>query len=252
MNAVQVVLLSIIEGITEFLPVSSTGHLILASKLLRIQTTEFTKSFEIFIQLGAIMAVVTLYWRMLLGNRKLWVPLIMAFIPTAIVGFTLYPYIKGYLLDNTLVTTISLFVGGLVLIGFEKIYTEKSERLTWQRALMIGMFQSLSVVPGVSRAAATIIGGLSAGLSRKEAVEFSFLLALPTMAAATGLDLVKSAGTFDPNQFGILALGFCIAWFTAYFTVKLFLAYIKTHTFISFGVYRVILALVFWLFVGIS
>ena len=137
MNAVQVVLLSIIEGITEFLPVSSTGHLILASKLLRIQTTEFTKSFEIFIQLGAIMAVVTLYWRMLLGNRKLWVPLIMAFIPTAIVGFTLYPYIKGYLLDNTLVTTISLFVGGLVLIGFEKIYTEKSERLTWQRALMI-------------------------------------------------------------------------------------------------------------------
>ena len=251
MNVIQEILLSIIEGITEFLPISSTGHLILASKILDIQVTEFTKSFDIFIQLGAIMAIATLYWKTLFTNKKLWLPLFAAFVPTALVGFTLYPFIKGYLLDNTFVTTMSLFIGGLVLISFEKIYKQKSEPLTWQRALMIGLFQSISVIPGVSRAAATILGGMTVGLTRFEAVEFSFLLALPTMAAATGLDLVKSAGSFEPNQFLTLGLGFIVSWVTAYLTVKALLAYIKTHTFIAFGVYRVVLALAFWLFVGV-
>lgn len=245
MNILQAVVLSIIEGITEFLPISSTGHLILASKLLNIPSTEFTKSFEIFIQLGAIMAVATLYFRSLLTNRKLWLPLVAAFLPTAIVGFTFYPFIKRFLLDNTLITAVNLFIGGLVLIGFERVHKEKSEVLIWQRALIIGMFQSISIFPGVSRAAATIIGGLAIGLSRKEAVEFSFLLALPTMAAATALDLVKSGASFSQSEVWLLGIGFISAWITAYFTVKTFLAFIKTNSFISFGVYRLIAAGVF-------
>lgn len=252
MSFEHVAVLSIVEGITEFLPISSTGHLILASKLLGIAPTEFTKSFDIIIQLGAIMAVATMYWKKLLTQKTLWFPLMVAFVPTALVGFTLYPIIKGYLLDNTLITVASLFVGGLILIGFEMLHKEKSLSLTWQRALIIGVFQALSIVPGVSRAAATIVGGLIVGLSRKEAVEFSFLLALPTMAAATGLDLVKNAGTFQPNQFIVLGLGFAVSWITAYITVKTFLSYITTHNFTAFGIYRVVLAVAFWFFVGIS
>ena len=252
MSIIHAIILAVIEGITEFLPISSTGHLILASKLLAIQTTEFTKSFEIFIQLGAIMAVTTLYWHTLVTNRKLWLPLISAFIPTAFVGFTFYPFIKGYLLDNSLITTVSLFIGGIVLIGFERWHKETSELLTWQRACVIGLCQSVSIIPGVSRAAATIIGGLMTGLSRKEAVEFSFLLALPTMMAATGYDLMKSAGSFQQDQYMLLAIGFIGSWITAYLTVKAFLRYIQTNTFISFGVYRVVLSLAFWAFVGIS
>ncbi|OGG23802.1 undecaprenyl-diphosphatase [Candidatus Gottesmanbacteria bacterium RIFCSPLOWO2_01_FULL_43_11b] len=247
MSSFQAIVLSIIEGITEFLPVSSTGHLILASKLLHIQPTEFTKSFEIFIQLGAIMAVATLYGRVLLINRKLWLPLISAFIPTAIVGFTFYPLIKTYLLESTTITTISLFVGGFVLIFFERIGFKKDKTLTWQNAIIIGLCQSVSIIPGVSRAAATIVGGLAIGLPRKEAVEFSFLLALPTMAAASGLDLIKSAGNFTQSELWILVVGFIGAWVVAHVTIKAFLRFIKTNTFTSFGVYRILLALIFWL-----
>lgn len=252
MDAIHAIILSVIEGVTEFLPVSSTGHLILASKLLGIPQTEFIKSFEIFIQLGAIMAIASLYLRTLITNRKLWLPLFAAFLPTAIVGFTLYPFIRNYLLDNAFITTVNLFIGGLILIGFEHVHKEKSETLTWQRALVIGIFQSISIFPGVSRAAATIIGGLVLGLSRKDAVEFSFLLALPTMAAASGYDLLKNAGSFQQDQYIFMAIGFIGAWITAYITVKAFLAFVQTHTFTFFGVYRVALALAFWLLVGVS
>lgn len=255
MNLIHAIILSIIEGITEFLPISSTGHLILASKLLEVASTEFTKSFEIFIQLGAIMAVTTLYWKTLITKKSLWLPLMAAFVPTAIVGLTLYPVIKGYLLENTQITVVSLFVGGLFIIGFEKYRTLDSGSgagMTIKKAIIIGLFQSLSVIPGVSRAAATILGGMTAGLTRVEAVEFSFLLALPTMAAAVGLDLVKSAQTFEPHQYMILGLGFIVSWITAFLTVKALLAYVKTHTFTAFGVYRVILALAFAWFVGTS
>lgn len=252
MNILQAVVLSIIEGVTEFLPISSTGHLMLATKLLGLAPTEFAKSFEIFIQLGAIMAVATLYWRTLLTKKSLWLPLMAAFAPTAIVGFTLYPMIKGYLLEHTQVTVVSLAIGGLIIIGYERFFRGTPTPITWQRALIIGVFQSLSIIPGVSRAATTILGGMTVGLTRFEAVEFSFLLALPTMAAAVGLDLIKSAGTFEPNQFVILGIGFIVSWVTAFLTVKALLAYVKTHTFTAFGVYRVVLALAFWWFVGTS
>lgn len=251
MSIFHAAILSVIEGVTEFLPVSSTGHLILAAKLLGVSGSEFAKSFEIFIQLGAIMAVISLYWRTLLTNKKLWLPIGAAFLPTAVVGFTLYPFIKEALLGNTAVTTISLFVGGLFLIAFERWHRSTSSPLTWKKALIIGVCQSVSIIPGVSRAAATIIGGLSVGLSRKEAVEFSFLLALPTMTAATGLDLLKSAHAFSTNEVGLLAVGFVISWVTALVVVKAFVRFVTRATFIGFGYYRIGVALLFWLLTSV-
>lgn len=253
MNIFHAIILSIIEGVTEFLPISSTGHMILASKILNIPQTEFAKSFEIIIQFGAILAVATLYIQTLLTNKKLWKSLILAFLPTAIIGFTLYPFVKGYLLENTLITTLSLFIGGIILIGFEK-WNKLNSRpitpstLTPKNALTIGLFQSISIIPGVSRAAATIIGGMLTGLSKTDAVEFSFLLALPTMAAATGLDVIKNRELFTQGNIGMLLLGCTVAYITAWITVKKFLTYVKTHSFASFGVYRIVLAVFFALY----
>ena len=200
MSLVHVFILSLVEGITEFLPISSTGHLILASRLLGIYTTEFTKTFEIAIQLGAIMAVVFLYFKKFTQSVDLYKKLFIAFIPTAVVGFILYPFIKGYLLGSSQVVVWSLFLGGIVLILFEKYHkpTVHPASPAGRRSLstvhyfVIGLFQSISVIPGVSRAAATIIGGLLTGLKRETATEFSFLLAVPTMFAATSLDIYNS------------------------------------------------------------
>ena len=207
MTIIQALILSVIEGVTEFLPVSSTGHLILAGSLLKIPSTDFVKSFEIAIQLGAILAVVGLYWQKLFTNTKLWLPLIAGFLPTAAVGLVGYSFIKHNLLGNTTVVLWSLGIGGGVLLFIDKLVGGKQKSLTtlsWKDAVVIGAFQAISVVPGVSRAAATIIGGLVAGLERKLAVEFSFLLAIPTMMAATGLDLVKSGWGFSSSEWLLL------------------------------------------------
>jgi undecaprenyl-diphosphatase len=255
MDVFQVIILSLVEGITEFLPISSTGHLILASDLMKISQTEFVKSFEVIIQLGAILAVVVLYARTLLTNKKLWLKLLTAFVPTAILGFTLYKLIKEFLLGNVAVTLWMLFLGGIVLIIWEKFYQEqphhleKIEQLSYKKAFLVGLCQAISMVPGVSRSAATIIGGLSVGLKRKAAVEMSFLLAIPTMAAATGLDLVKSDFHFSANEWGLLTLGFVGAFVTALLAVKYFLRYVAKHTFVAFGVYRIVLVILFWLFI---
>jgi undecaprenyl-diphosphatase len=255
MDIIQAIILGIVEGITEFLPISSTGHLVLVSELLKIQQTEFVKSFEVIIQLGAILAIVIIYFKRLWQNRKLWPIIAIAFIPTAIVGFTLYPLIKNVLLGNTQITLWALFIGGIVLIIWEKFYKEKEhhlkevEQLSYKKALLVGVFQSLSVIPGVSRAASTIIGGLTVGLTRKAAVEMSFFLAVPTLAAATGLDLIKSEFNFSANEWIILSIGFIAAFITALFAVKFFLKYIADHTFVAFGIYRIVLAIAFWIFV---
>ena len=257
MDIFQAIILAIIEGVTEFLPISSTGHMILAADLLGIAESNFLKSFEIIIQLGAILAVCLMYLKFLLKNPKIWIKLIVAFLPTAIVGLVLYKYIKMYLLGNTAVVLWSLFIGGVILIVWEYMFSNYGKRgnerqgfgiehLSFKRVFVVGVFQSLSVVPGVSRAAATIIGAMSVGLSRRAAVEFSFLLAVPTMFAATGLDLVKSSFSFSPPEWGILGLGFAGAFVTALVTVKYFLRFVEKHTFVSFGVYRILLALLFW------
>lgn len=242
MTLIQVIILSIVEGITEFLPISSTGHMILASTLLHIRETDFVKSFEIIIQLGAILAVLILYWKKLLWNAYV----AIAFIPTAIIGLVLYTYIKDILLGNPWVVVWSLGIGGVLLILLEKFQKEKQRPMSLLDAFLIGCAQSLSVIPGVSRAAATIVGARLLGVGRENAVEFSFLLAIPTMAAATGLDLLKSGGNFTGGQYELLAVGFIGAFITALITVKWFIGFVKTHTFIPFAIYRILAALAFY------
>lgn len=252
MNFFEAIVLSIVEGISEFLPISSTGHLILASDVLKITQTNFVKDFEIIIQLGAILAIVFIYWNSLFKSAILWKKVFTAFIPTGIVGFILFKFIKSFLLGNLYITLISLFIGGLLLIILELIYKEKEhhvetiENISYKNAFLIGIFQSIAVIPGVSRSAATIIPALFLGTKRKAAAEFSFLLAVPTMLAATSLNLVKSNFSYSANEWLILFTGFSGAFITAFIVVKWFLKYIKTHTFIPFGVYRIALALIFW------
>lgn len=253
MNIMDSAILGIVEGITEFLPISSTGHLILASHLLKLQQTEFLKSFEIAIQLGAILSVVVLYGRRFLTDLNVLKRVVVAFIPTAVIGLVLYKIIKKFLLSNSSVVLWSLLLGGIFLIVFELLYREKKDALddmasiSYPQAFIIGLFQSIAVIPGVSRAAATIVGGLFLRLKRKTIVEFSFLLAVPTMGAAVALDLMKSAGSFSGSDFMFLAVGFFVSFIVAILAIKLLLEFIKNNNFIPFGVYRIIIALSFLL-----
>jgi undecaprenyl-diphosphatase len=253
MNILHALIFGLVEGITEFLPISSTGHLMLTARFLQISQSEFVKSFEIAIQLGAILSVVVLYWSRLKRSREIWKRLLVAFMPAALIGAALYKVIKGYLLGNAEVVLWSLFVGGLFLIVFELFYREKKNAveelsvISYPQAVVIGLFQSLAIIPGVSRAAATIIAGLALGLKRKTIVEFSFLLAIPTMLAATALDLLKSAQTFKPQEFVLLVVGFIVSFTVAIIAIKFLLAFIKRHNFISFGIYRIVIAVLFWL-----
>ena len=255
MTPLQAFILAIVEGISEFLPISSTGHLVLASEILKIEQTEFVKSFEIFIQLGAILAVVFLYWKTLLTKKAVLERVFVAFLPTAFLGFTLYKIVKQILLGNTLITLAALLGGGIFLIVLELFYKEKQhhaqsiEQITIRKAFIIGLFQSFSMIPGVSRSAATIVGGLLLGTKRRAAVEFSFLLAIPTMLAATGLDLIKSNLEFTSNELTLLAIGFIGSFVVALFAVKFFLQFIQNNTFIPFGIYRIIVTILFFLFV---
>jgi undecaprenyl-diphosphatase len=252
MDATQAVIFGIVEGITEFLPISSTGHLMLTAHVLGLDQTAFLKSFEIVIQFGAILSVVVLYWRSLLVNREIGKRVIAAFIPTGILGLLLYKIVKKYLLSSSTVVLWALLIGGILLIVFELLHKEKEDtvddlsKIPYRTSIIIGLFQALAMVPGVSRSASTIVGGLVLGLKRKTIVEFSFLLAVPTMLAATGLDLVKNLGDFSIDQIHFLSIGFVVSFFAALGGVKYLLAFIKKHTFIPFGVYRILLVIVFW------
>lgn len=251
MNIFQAIILSLVEGITEFLPISSTGHLILASRLLGISQTEFVKSFEIAIQLGAICAVIILYSGTLVKKFNIWKRVIFAFIPTGILGFIFYRAVKHFLLGNLNVVIFSLFFGGVFMLVLENYFAKKKrsnsiEELSTGKAFVVGAVQSISMIPGVSRAAATIFGGLGVGLDRESAVAFSFLLAVPTMLAATGLDLIKSGFAFSPNDFALLAVGFIGAFASAMATIKYLINFVKSHSFRVFAYYRIILAALFW------
>lgn len=254
MTILDSVVLGIVEGVTEFLPVSSTGHLILAGELLGLPSTEFLKSFEIAIQLGAILAVVFLYWRSFLDIHTL-KRIGAAFIPTAIIGLLLHDLAKQYLLGNAVVVLWALALGGIALIVFELLHKESRDSvqdvraITYAQAVLVGVFQAVAIIPGVSRSAATIVGGLVMGIGRIAIVEFSFLLAVPVMAAATGLDLFKSAGTFSQADFGNLAVGFVVSFVVALISIRFLLQYVRKHTFIPFGIYRIVAALLFLVFV---
>lgn len=246
------IILGVVEGITEFLPISSTGHLILVSHLLPVVSSEFWKSFMIIIQLGAILSVVVLYWNKLWQVKLLWGKLLTAFIPTAILGLIFYKLIKTYLLNNTLIVVMALLIGGILIILFEKYYHPKEIETevwpTYKQSFVIGLFQSIAMIPGVSRSAATILGGLSLGISRKTIVEFSFLLAIPTMIAATGLDLLKVGTSFSREEWVLLVVGFVTSFLVAIWAVKFLVRYIQKHDFTLFGWYRIILALLFLIF----
>jgi undecaprenyl-diphosphatase len=252
MDNLQAVVFGIVEGVTEFLPVSSTGHLMLTAHAMGLDQSSFLKCFEIVIQFGAILSVVVLYWRSLFVNLEVMKRVIVAFIPTGILGLTVYKLIKKYLLSSSTVVLWSLLLGGIFLIVFELLHKEKEGAtedladIPYRTSLLIGLFQSIAMIPGVSRSASTIVGGLVLGLKRKTIVEFSFLLAVPTMLAATGLDLMKNAGQFSGGQVRFLAIGFVVSFFAALAGVKYLLSFIKNHTFIPFGVYRIILVLAFW------
>ena len=250
MEVRDALVLGVVEGLTEFLPVSSTGHLILTAHILGIPHNEFTKSFEIAIQLGSILAVLLLYLERFVKDFETWKRIALAFIPTGAVGFALYKVIKGHLIGNDIVVVVSLIVGGIALILADR-YCEKFchlrdiNELPLRKAVLIGFFQALAVVPGVSRSGATIVGGMLMGLSRKSAAEFSFILAVPTMLAATLYDLIKTGGQFERAQWELLGIGFVTAFFTAMITVKLFLKFISSHGFTVFGVYRIAVALLY-------
>ena len=252
MNLLHAVLLGVVEGVTEFLPVSSTGHLILATRLLGLEQTEFLKSFDIAIQLGSILAVVVLYGRSLFVRPPVLRRVAAAFLPTAGVGLLLYKLIKRFLLSNNQAVLWALFLGGIGLVVFELVYREKATdtedlgEIPYRQCFLIGIFQSLAMFPGVSRSAATVIGGLSLHLKRKTIVEFSFLLAVPTMLAATALDLLKSAPSFAVSELQFLAVGAAVSFGVSVLSIRLLLRFIRSHTFLPFGIYRIVVALALW------
>ena len=238
-------LLGAVEGITEFLPISSTGHLIVVSSFLGLEQTNAHKTFEVAIQLGSILAVLFLFAKRLLVDKMLWLKIIIAFLPTAIFGFLFYKTIKS--LFGAESVAIMLIIGGFIFLiveYFRRNHDDSKDKtiddLTIKEALTIGLFQSLSMVPGTSRSGATMIGGLFAGLSRKSAAEFSFLLAIPTMFVATFYDLYKNRSEMIIDDYSLLAVGFVTAFVVAFFTVKAVMNFLTTHTFIVFGIYRII------------
>lgn len=255
MSFIEAVILGIVEGVTEFLPISSTAHLMITSEIFNIAQSEFVKSFEIVIQLGAILAVIFTFGSDLLKNRILWKKILIAFLPTAIIGFILYRSIKIFLIGNFMIAILSLIIGGIVLIVIEKLFLKNKnptiteiDEISDKHAFIIGIFQSLAVIPGVSRSAATIAPALLFNANRKTAAEFSFLLAIPTIGAAAGYDFIININVFNGNIW-LLITGFVVSFISAYFSIKFFIAFIQKYSFTSFGIYRIIIAgLFFWFF----
>ena len=255
MDILQTIVLGVVEGITEFLPISSTGHLIVVSDWLGIDQTEASKAFEVIIQLAAILAVIANYRdKFTLEKRQLWYKLALAFLPIGTVGFLFSHQIKA--LFSVQVVAVMFIVGGVVFLVLEYFYREDSahvsdvEQVSWRQALWIGIAQVFALIPGTSRAGSTIVGALLVGLDRKTSAEFSFLLALPVMLAASGYDLLKHHQEFAGAQLMPLAIGFVTAFLVAWLTMRLFIRFLERFTFNAFGVYRIlfgVLLLVFYL-----
>ncbi|MGZ3773127.1 MAG: undecaprenyl-diphosphate phosphatase [Pseudobdellovibrionaceae bacterium] len=248
MTYLHALILGIVEGITEFLPISSTGHMIITSSVLGIEENSFTKSFEVIIQFGAILSVLVLYWKRFLPNWGFYKKLFVAFLPTAIIGFLVKDVVE-VLLGSVQIVAWSLILGGLVLIWSDKIFAHlttmgrKIDELTYADSVKLGLFQSIAMIPGVSRSASTIMGGLTLGMNKKAAAEFSFFLAVPTMAAATGYKLLKVYKTIDSSQIGILLLGSVIAFVVAMAAIKFFIGVVTRYGFRGFGYYRLVVGL---------
>lgn len=250
MTILHSLILGIVEGLTEFLPISSTFHLIATSRWLSLANNDFLSTFEVVIQGGAILALLTIYLRTLLTNRTLSSRVLLSFLPTAVVGFVLYSFIKSYFFAATWLSWVIFVLVGLLFLLTESWVSSgrlnlrhSLESLTNAQALLIGLAQSLAVIPGVSRAGSVIVAMMFLGYRRDEAARYTFLLSLPTILAASSLDLLRSRSLFSqPNETFLLALGFVTSFVVAYFVVKWFLHYLSSHTLRLFAWYRFILA----------
>jgi undecaprenyl-diphosphatase len=242
----QAVILGVVEGITEYLPISSTGHMVLVSHYLGIAESDTTKVFEIAIQAGAILAMFIIYWKKFL-DLELVKKLIVAFLPTGILGFLFFKYVKE-MLGSEMIVVVTLLLGGIVIIWAEKYYKhnkhQRIEEIDYKNAIIVGFAQAVAMIPGVSRSGATIVCGLFMNIERKVIAEFTFLLAVPTMAAATLYSLYKSRDILSVDYLGTLSIGFIVSFIVAYAVIKVFLNYIKKYDFIPFGIYRILLALI--------
>jgi undecaprenyl-diphosphatase len=251
MDTIQSVIIGIVEGLTEFLPISSTGHMIITEKLLNLTETDFSKVFTVAIQLGAILAVVVLYWKKFVDfkNWQFYAKLIAGVMPAIILGFLFSKKIDA-MLESSLTVAISMLAGGIILVFIDNVFKEHtidSEKdISFRKAILIGVWQCLAMIPGVSRSAASIIGGMQQKLTRNAAAEFSFFLAVPTMLAATGYKLLKyykESGGFSSNEIKQLAIGNVVAFIVALLAIKFFIGFLKKHGFKVWGYYRIIVGI---------
>ena len=249
MDILQAIIIGIIEGFTEFLPISSTGHMIVASKFLGIGESALIKAYEVIIQFAAILAVMLIYRDKLSFSKiDLWKKLLLAFLPLAGIGYIFKDQIKA--LFSVEVVAIMFIIGGIIFLIVEYYYREEEshtidvEAVSYKQALWVGIAQIFSLVPGTSRAGATIVGGLLTGMDRKTSAEFSFLLAIPVMAAVSGYDLLKHYKDFADANWGAFVIGFIVAFVVAYLTIKLFLAFLQRFTFVPFGIYRIVFGII--------
>jgi undecaprenyl-diphosphatase len=249
MDILQAIIIGVIEGFTEFLPISSTGHMIVASEFLGIEQSNLIKAYEVIIQFAAILAVVLLYREKInFKEIDLWSKIMAAFLPLAIIGFLLKDWIKEIFVIETVAWMF--IVGGIIFIVVEYFHNdeEKSakevEEITWTQSMIIGFGQVLSLVPGTSRAGSTIIAGMLSGVNRKASTEFSFLLAIPVMTAVAGYDLLKYYDEFIGADLTAFIIGFIVAFVVAYITIKLFIVFLQRFTFVAFGIYRIVFGII--------
>lgn len=241
MSWIQALIIAVVEGITEFLPISSTGHMIITERLLGMESTEFTKAFIVNIQFGAILSVIVLYWKRFFQSLQFYYKLLVAFLPAAFFGLLLSDYID-MMLESVVVVAIMLILGGIVLVFVDNWFKnfDANQEVTYKKSLIIGLFQVIAMIPGVSRSAATIIGGMTQKLNRQNAAEFSFFLAVPTMAAASGYKLLQNYQSITADNIGILLFGNVVAFIVALVAIKTFISFLTKHGFKVFGYYRIV------------
>lgn len=244
MSIFEAVVIAIVEGLTEFLPVSSTGHMIIAQELLGMEINDFVKAFTVNIQFGAILSVVVLYWRRFFQSADFYFKLFVAFLPAAIIGFLASDLIDQ-MLENVVVVAVMLVLGGIVLVFVDQWFKNPAadQNISYDKALKIGFFQVISMIPGVSRSAATIIGGMTQKLDRKNAAEFSFFLAVPTMFAASGYKLLQNYKHISSEHIDILLIGNLVAFIVAMIAIKTFISLLTRYGFRWFGYYRIVVGL---------
>lgn len=244
MSIIEAIIIAIVEGITEFLPVSSTGHMIITQELLGMEIDDFVKAFTVNIQFGAILSVVVLYWKRFFQTLQFYYKLFVAFIPAAVIGFLAGDFIDS-MLENVAVVAVMLVLGGVVLLFVDKWFNKPAadQTITYPTAFKIGLFQCIAMIPGVSRSAATIIGGMTQKLDRKTAAEFSFFLAVPTMFAAAGYKLLQNYQTITADNIDILIIGNVVAFVVAMIAIKTFISFLTKYGFKVFGYYRILVGL---------